>query len=207
MRIDKLQFEVSKSPLKPFIVPLKDSWPTDLKPKHYSYYVLTEIYGIELKNGEEGVAENIGFIESTFIDIVKIEHANDSVYNVFNAISEDMSSAYNTLTESNRFSSKFVGKHKNILSLETIHIKDEYSNVAKSVITNIDNILFHSLGLKIGCIIMIPLAFYVPKENDQTIIKSVNGHDIDTILRSYMYKLGYKEITDSDFLYINTDYR
>jgi len=209
MRVDKLQFQVWKTPLKPFVVPFKDNWPLELKPKHYSYSIDIEIFALEFENGEEVTCGKIGFIESAFIDVVKTDLAGDSVYNVFDAISADMLSAYKALTINDDFNNKFVGRNQNILLLDSVYIEEEYrkQGIAKNVIINLEKLLCHSLGLKVGCIITIPEDFGFTKEDDPTIINTVNGHRINTRFQTYMRKLGYKEIANTDFMYLNPDYK
>ncbi|MDI6706311.1 MAG: GNAT family N-acetyltransferase [Bacillota bacterium] len=101
------------------------------------------------------------------------------------------------------------GMSLNIFHIERFYIEEEFRNkgIGEKILDLLDDILNYTLNCEVGCYILLPNPITKNDKNELKIIKDENlNKKLKKKLVKFYRKCGYKKISKSDYMYLNTDY-
>ncbi|TWH46762.1 GNAT family N-acetyltransferase [Sporomusa sp. KB1] len=217
MNIDLISFKVWSSRLETPSVnnPMRrdeDSWPEFGEPDelHAAHITIEPIF-TEFSTDGDMIQHNLGFLHGIYFDIPSAKESGDNVFDVFDCISGDTSDLYRVLFDSDgNLIDEYVGITNTIFYLDLLYINDEYRNqgVGGKLVDMIKKILKYSLNLEAGCLIVNPIPIRRVNEHEYSLIDDDKEEKrLTNKLKLFYKKLGYKNMPNETYMYINTNYR
>lgn len=149
----------------------------------------------------------IGRLNSTYFKVDKIINKRASLFDVFDSIDQDIYMVYDALIDDDGyFNSDYCGMKSNVLYIERLYIEEAYRNqgLGEKILDQLDDVLNYSLNCEVGCYIVLPNPI---EKSDKYSFEILDNSNLKKKLLKFYRKCGFNRIPNTEFMYINTDYK